>query len=127
MGIVYNTASPSNANQSFCSGSSNNFPYQLVAKGPITTLEQPTGEEGPTWARLPMPQTVLKAGTYWVGVLFEEDTTCYSDGAATNPAVGPGSRDAFAYRPFASGPGVGPEMSWTRGGGSLAIYATTHP
>ena len=126
IGVVYDVGLPSGPNKSFCSANvvAGHFPRRLVAKGPLTVLEA-TSEA--TWLRLPMPPTTLKAGSYWIGVLFEADTVCYSDAKAPNPAVGPGSRDAFAYQPFASGPSEGPGMTWTRGAsGAFAIYATTH-
>ena len=121
VGVVYEMNSPSNETRAFCArGTSSNLPGRLVAKGPAVMLEATNA----TWQRLPMPRTSLKAGLFWIGAHFEADTTCFSDTAAQSPYVGPGSADAFASRPFASGPG-GLETSWMRGGGSFAIYATT--
>ena len=126
VGVIYDVASASGANTSFCSAHVGENPNKLLAKGPITTLNA----TGSAWQRLPMPKVSLTAGVYWIGVLFEADTTCYNSGAWTPspPAVGPGSADAYAYQPFAAGPGAGPGISWTNGaGGGFAIYATTQP
>ena len=61
-----------------------------------------------------------------IGVLLEADITCFEDTRAGNPAIGPGSRDAYAARVFERGPVAdGREMSWTHGSGGFAIYATT--
>ena len=122
VGVVYDTA-PSGANETFCSSVMAKDPRRLVANGSITTLE---GTD-PAWLRLPMPQTLLEAGVYWIGAMFESTVTCYSDMAAGSPPIGPGSKDAYTFRPFASGPGEGPGMSWTRGSGAFAVYATTRP
>ena len=60
--------------------------------------------------------------------LLEADVTCYAEnppaGSGIAP-VGPGSKDAYATRDFASGPGLGPELTWTHGSGGFAVYATT--
>lgn len=122
VGVIYDT-DEGGANQSFCSAAVSADPGRLVAKGTITTLEATDA----MWQRLPMPPTQLKAGTYWIGALFEADVTCYSltapDGGA--PSIGPGSKDAYAARTFASGPGTGSDLSWTHGQGGFAVYATT--
>ena len=95
-----------------------------MANGSIATLDSTE----PAWFRVPMPQTPLKAGIYWIGVLLEADVTCYAEkppaGSGIAP-VGPGSKDAYATRDFASGPGLGPELTWTHGSGGFAVYATT--
>jgi hypothetical protein len=125
IGVVYETGGDKPvANQSFCAApvSTGHDPQRLVASGNITTLEATEA----TWLRLPMPKTPLKAGIYWIGVLLEADVTCFDNTNAGNPAVGPGSRDAYATRNFSLGPGTdGREMSWTHGSGGFAIYATT--
>ena len=130
IGVIYST-DPAGANKTFCSGVPNkaNMPTQLIAKGPVTTV---SGSD-PSWVRLAMPQTPLKAGStplkagvYWIGVLFAADTTCYRS-SAPGKAIGPGATDAYAPRPFASGPGEGTEMQWSNGEGSFVVYATTRP
>ena len=122
-GVVYDT-SHDVANQSFCSAQVSSDPRRLVANGSIATLDSTE----PAWFRVPMPQTPLKAGIYWIGVLLEADVTCYAEtppaGSGVAP-VGPGSKDAYATRDFASGPGLGPELTWTHGSGGFAVYATT--
>ena len=47
--------------------------------------------------------------------------------AGGTSTMGPGSDDAYAPRPFASGPGLGPELKLVRGAGPVAVYATTRP
>ena len=125
IGVVYDISHPGVVNESFCSASASHStdPRRLVAKSAITTLEA----TGATWMRVPMPPTPLKAGIYWIGLLLEADVTCYGETAADGgqPAVGPGSKDAYARQSFASGPVAGSELSWTHGSGGFAVYATT--
>eukprot|EP01050_Picozoa_sp_SAG11_P014752 SAG11_NODE_1848_length_4170_cov_1.679931_5_plen_518_part_01 len=89
VGVVYDT-SHDVANHSFCSAALSSDPRQLVANGSIATLDA----MDPSWFRVPMPHTPLKAGIYWIGVLLEADVTCYAEnppaGAGIAP-IGPGS------------------------------------
>jgi hypothetical protein len=127
IGVIYSAAPSGPTNRSFCppSGSISPVgPLKLVASGTVAALDP---ANGPTWLRLPMPQTKLKAGVYWIGALFESDITCFSVTvpAGGNPPVGPGSADAYVIRSFASGP----LAQWTpaNGGSGFTVYATTRP
>jgi hypothetical protein len=114
--------SPARHNTSvFCSRESPSHgsswrPQRLVAKGPATKL--PAGTNA-TWAKLPLTApTTLTAGAYWIGFLSSADLTCFAEAA-------PAPLDAYAVRLFASGPGLGPDLSWVRGTSNAAIYAST--
>jgi hypothetical protein len=97
-------------------------PQRLVAKGPATKLT--AAANATVWARLPLTTpTPLTAGTYWIGFLSSGDLNCFAD--ATPPGGKAAPRDAYALRSFASGPGLGPELSWVEGSSSVAIYAST--
>ena len=123
---MYSTEQPG-ANESFCPAVPGiaHYPKQLLARGPVT----PLAGADPTWLRVPMPPTSLKAGVYWIGVLFATDATCYSGiaPAGGHPAVGPGATDAYVQRSFDAGPGDGPAMRWQKGKGGFAVFATTRP
>ena len=68
-------------------------------------------------------QTALFGGEKKIRITHLETCgTCTGSGVAP---VGPGSKDAYATRDFASGPGLGPELTWTHGSGGFAVYATT--
>ena len=126
VGLVYDTAAPAapGANASFCAAAPNSTapgPRRLVAKGTAVAV----AAAGKTWLRLPLPATPLAAGIYWIGILADADLSCYSGAPAALPAIGPGSLDSYAPRPFAEGPGLGPELRWTAGQGGLSLYATT--
>lgn len=132
IGVVYGAAAtpgPRPANNTFCPPATPGSilpvgPLKLVASGTVATLDPANGS---TWLRLPMPQTKLKAGVYWIGALFESDITCFSTTvpAGGNTPMGPGSADAYIDRSFASGPLA--EWTPTVGGGGFTVYATTRP
>ena len=113
--VIYDTAPAANAS-SFCSattGHGASWPRELVAKGPATEL---VVAQNASWVRMPLSApTLLKAGTYWVGLLLSADVNCF--------AVPGGSTDAYASRSFAAG--AGPELSFQMGSSNFAVYAST--
>ena len=112
----------------FNSTSDGTKPDSLVAKGLAVPIGAPPpgGDGGGTWVRLPVCGPPLVSGTYWIGFLGSNDSTCFGAGAQKGgPATGPGSRDAYAANPFADGPKAPAEGRWTLNGGlSFAVYAT---
>ena len=99
------------------------WPQRLVANGTATALGTVANATSGTWARLPFKAPVaLKAGDYWIGFLSSADVNCF---AIETPPGEPAPLDAYAVRVFASGPGIGPELSWVRGTSNVAIYAST--
>ena len=123
---IYELDAAPGANSTFCSTSSPSAPLRrLVAQSNMTTLESGSA----AWARLPLPRVPLKAGVYWIGLLFEHDTTCFAPGSPSGrlPPVGPAAADSYAARPWSSGPGSGPELDWVAGSQGFAVYASTVP
>ena len=125
--VIYAASATPPANTStFCSNTpghgSPSRPQRLVAKGPATKLATAANATG--WARLPLTgPTALVAGTYWIGFLSSADLDGFAFAAA--PGKPPAPLDTYAPRSFASGPGLGPELSWDRGTSNIAIYAST--
>ena len=116
----------------FNSSSDGTRPHSLVAKGPAVPIGPPPslgggggGSDG-RWVRLPVSGPPLGTGTYWIGLLGSNDSTCFGSSAQSGgPATGPGSRDAYAPNPFVNGPEAPAGGQWTLHSDlSFAVYAT---
>ena len=96
-------------------------PRWLVAKGPISAFDATNA----TWLRLPMPRASPKAGVYWIGVLFEYNTTCFDAGIPLHTAIGPGSTTPSHTTPLRRGLALAPARG--RAGPAAAASRYTLP